>query len=58
MPELTLRETSAKTSARLEWTLVGLGILALLVAPFLVYPIFLMKMLCFALFACAFNLLL
>jgi branched-chain amino acid transport system permease protein len=27
------------------------------VAPFLVYPLFLMKALCFALFACAFNLL-
>jgi branched-chain amino acid transport system permease protein len=26
-------------------------------APFLVYPVFLMKVLCFALFACAFNLL-
>ncbi|WP_336057091.1 branched-chain amino acid ABC transporter permease [Nitratireductor sp. CH_MIT9313-5] len=31
---------------------------ALLVAPFLLYPIFLMKVLCFALFASAFNLLL
>ncbi|HTS81659.1 MAG TPA: branched-chain amino acid ABC transporter permease [Myxococcaceae bacterium] len=31
---------------------LGLG------APFFVYPVFLMKMLCFALFACAFNLLL
>ncbi|MCA8882862.1 MAG: branched-chain amino acid ABC transporter permease [Rhodobacteraceae bacterium] len=30
----------------------------LLVAPFLVYPVFLMKLLCFALFACAFNLIL
>ncbi len=29
----------------------------LVVAPFFVYPIFLMKALCFALFACAFNLL-
>jgi branched-chain amino acid transport system permease protein len=29
----------------------------LLVAPFFVYPLFLMKALCFALFACAFNLL-
>ncbi len=32
-------------------------ILAALVAPFLLYPVFLMKALCFALFACAFNLL-
>jgi branched-chain amino acid transport system permease protein len=38
---------------------VGLALLvALLVAPALVYPVFLMKVLCFALFACAFNLLL
>jgi branched-chain amino acid transport system permease protein len=29
-----------------------------LVAPFLLYPVFLMKVLCFVLFACAFNLLL
>lgn len=33
-------------------------ILLALVAPSLVYPVFLMKLLCFALFACAFNLLL
>jgi branched-chain amino acid transport system permease protein len=29
----------------------------LVVAPFVVYPVFLMKVMCFALFACAFNLL-
>jgi len=29
----------------------------LLVAPFFVYPVFMMKVMCFALFACAFNLL-
>lgn len=34
------------------------GLLLLLLAPFFFYPIFLMKLLCFALFACAFNLLL
>ena len=28
-----------------------------LAAPFVGYPVFLMKLLCFALFACAFNLL-
>ncbi|MDW6021710.1 branched-chain amino acid ABC transporter permease [Mesorhizobium sp. BAC0120] len=43
---------------RLQWLLLALAIAALLVAPAFVYPIFLMKMLCFALFACAFNLLL
>ncbi|HSG54241.1 MAG TPA: branched-chain amino acid ABC transporter permease [Paracoccaceae bacterium] len=34
------------------------GLLFLLAAPFLLYPIFVMKLLCFALFAAAFNLLL
>ncbi len=37
--------------------IIGLA-LVLIVAPFVVYPVFLMKILCFALFACAFNLLL
>jgi branched-chain amino acid transport system permease protein len=39
---------------------IGYGILlaALLAAPFVMYPVLLMKLLCFALFACAFNLLL
>ena len=38
---------------------IMLALLAIaLVAPFVVYPVFLMKLLCFALFACAFNLLL
>ncbi|HTZ02098.1 MAG TPA: branched-chain amino acid ABC transporter permease, partial [Xanthobacteraceae bacterium] len=35
----------------------ALMIAALIAAPFLLYPVFLMKALCFALFACAFNLL-
>ncbi len=37
---------------------IALLVAAALAAPFAVYPIFLMKALCFALFACAFNLLL
>jgi branched-chain amino acid transport system permease protein len=41
---------------RIQLLYIGLLLLAL-VAPFVVYPIFLMKCLCFALFACAFNLL-
>src|SRR5262244_2468651 len=32
-------------------------VLALVILPAFVYPVFLMKALCFALFACAFNLL-
>lgn len=35
----------------------AVALLALLGAPFVAYPVFLMKLLCFALFACAFNLL-
>jgi branched-chain amino acid transport system permease protein len=35
----------------------SLALIAALVAPFVLYPVFLMKVLCFALFACAFNLL-
>ena len=59
MAEATLQEARTRNGAgRLEQALIVLGILALVAAPFVVYPIFLMKMLCFALFACAFNLLL
>jgi branched-chain amino acid transport system permease protein len=35
----------------------GIALGVALVAPFVGYPVFLMKLLCFALFACAFNLL-
>jgi branched-chain amino acid transport system permease protein len=41
-------------SRKLGYTAVLLG---LLIAPFALYPVLLMKILCFALFACAFNLL-
>ncbi|WP_192257845.1 branched-chain amino acid ABC transporter permease [Mesorhizobium silamurunense] len=58
MSEATLYAERAAASVRLERGLVALGILGLVAAPFLIYPIFVMKMLCFALFACAFNLLL
>jgi branched-chain amino acid transport system permease protein len=47
---------NAKTTARTLWVLIFLFLLA---APVLgIYPIFAMKALCFAIFACAFNLLL
>ncbi|KAB2675946.1 MULTISPECIES: branched-chain amino acid ABC transporter permease [Brucella] len=42
----------------LSAVILVIAIIALAAAPFVVYPIFLMKMLCFALFASAFNLLL
>lgn len=35
----------------------GIALVLALAAPFVAYPVFLMKVLCFALFACAFNLL-
>lgn len=45
-------------SSRQTALLFGGLILVGLIAPFLVYPTLLMKLLCFALFACAFNLML
>src|SRR5690242_8231057 len=49
------RDSGLSARARLVLTVV---LLALAVAaPFVFYPVFLMKALCFALFACAFNLL-
>lgn len=41
----------------MNWKIWTALVLIGLAAPFVVYPIFLMKLLCFALFACAFNLL-
>jgi branched-chain amino acid transport system permease protein len=53
-----LRSMEARGHSLRHQQLVFVGMVAvLLVAPFLVYPVFLMKALCFALFACAFNLL-
>ena len=46
----------AKTNRPLIGAVIMLAVL--LIAPHLLYPVFLMKVLCFALFACAFNLLL
>jgi branched-chain amino acid transport system permease protein len=57
----TLRETMriAAVPATPRHQLVAFAVMVavLLVAPQFIYPIFLMKVLCFALFACAFNLL-
>ncbi|HYD30115.1 MAG TPA: branched-chain amino acid ABC transporter permease, partial [Azospirillaceae bacterium] len=51
------REPVRTASPSFRW-LGGVALLALAVlAPFQFYPVFLMKALCFALFACAFNLL-
>ncbi|WP_105428481.1 branched-chain amino acid ABC transporter permease [Neorhizobium sp. T6_25] len=63
MSEMT--QTAAKpriersaTASRTYTIFVIIGLAALILAPMFFYPIFLMKLLCFALFACAFNLLL
>jgi branched-chain amino acid transport system permease protein len=58
MAEITQNGARKGSRLQVEWILIALGIVGLLAAPFFVYPIFLMKMLCFALFAAAFNLLL
>ncbi len=50
-----LLQKAAKVNRVTYWVLLAL----VMVAPFLgLYPVFVMKLLCFALFACAFNLLL
>ncbi|MBM7044579.1 MULTISPECIES: branched-chain amino acid ABC transporter permease [Rhizobium] len=53
----TLRSGPQKKLSAQKLLLV-LGLVGLIWAPFFIYPIFVMKVLCFALFACAFNLLL
>ncbi|MBE0508355.1 MAG: branched-chain amino acid ABC transporter permease [Marinospirillum sp.] len=49
---------SKKAADRRKLMVYGVLLAIALVAPFVAYPVFLMKVLCFALFACAFNLLL
>jgi branched-chain amino acid transport system permease protein len=49
--------TTAAGPSRHQAVVFALMVGVLVVAPFVVYPVFLMKALCFALFACAFNLL-
>ncbi|MFP3544192.1 branched-chain amino acid ABC transporter permease [Rhizobium sp. SIMBA_035] len=54
----TIRTEKSRTALSVQAAFLVIGLLLLVVAPFFFYPIFLMKLLCFALFACAFNLLL
>jgi branched-chain amino acid transport system permease protein len=49
--------TGGAASGRETYVWIGVMAAALMVAPAVLYPVFLMKALCFALFACAFNLL-
>jgi branched-chain amino acid transport system permease protein len=50
--------TAARGMARYHLYIFSALLAFGLVAPFVLYPVFLMKVMCFALFACAFNLLL
>jgi len=54
----TIRTERSRAAVSVQAGFLLAGLLLLLLAPFFFYPIFLMKLLCFALFACAFNLLL
>jgi branched-chain amino acid transport system permease protein len=48
------KQTRTRAAQAVLWVLL---IASLLIAPALLYPVFVMQLLCFALFACAFNLL-
>jgi branched-chain amino acid transport system permease protein len=52
-----VRAPAERTGLRQDGLAMAVMLGLLLVAPFFFYPVFLMKALCFALFACAFNLL-
>ncbi|WP_274425690.1 branched-chain amino acid ABC transporter permease [Chelativorans sp. YIM 93263] len=58
MADLTISQGRTGQTTRFDLLLLGVALAGLLAAPFFFYPVFVMKMLCFALFACAFNLLL
>jgi branched-chain amino acid transport system permease protein len=56
----TVEQVSAKVAGERSWSepaAFAAMVLLLVILPAFVYPVFLMKALCFALFACAFNLL-
>ncbi|MDX1730554.1 MAG: branched-chain amino acid ABC transporter permease [Aurantimonas coralicida] len=52
------RKPGQRDLSTIGFVLAGIALIGLLVAPFYVYPVFIMSVLCFALFAIAFNLLL
>ncbi len=49
-------DASRPHAARGNMVWLASGVIILIAAPFLIYPVFLIKLLCMALFACAFNL--
>src|SRR3954465_239914 len=54
MPDSARTQTALIPIPTQVWTIALIALAV--VAPFLLYPVFLMKALCMALFACAFNL--
>jgi branched-chain amino acid transport system permease protein len=54
---MTTSVTSSSHAGRSLWVALAIMVAFFVIAPFAVYPVFLMKVMCFALFACAFNLL-
>ncbi|MFC4234288.1 branched-chain amino acid ABC transporter permease [Thalassospira xianhensis] len=58
MTEITMTPETRQSAHRIQLALLSVLIIGLVIAPFVLYPVFLMKVLCFALFASAFNLLL
>jgi len=55
---LDIEKPKEKNPVVAQTLFLGIGLTLLVLAPLFFYPVFLMKLLCFALFACAFNLLL
>ena len=53
----TITAPAAAATSRSEQIAFLVMVAALVIAPAFIYPMFLMQALCFALFACAFNLL-
>ncbi|CAN7166584.1 branched-chain amino acid ABC transporter permease [Rhizobium rhizogenes] len=58
MTDITSPKSSTRPVLTVQKLLLVAGLVVLIWVPFFIYPIFVMKVLCFALFACAFNLLL
>ena len=54
---MTITTRNFASAQRIQWLAFGAMITFFAVAPLFVYPVYLMKVMCFALFACAFNLL-
>src|SRR5262245_16183816 len=57
MQRVAEKSAPVRLHSRSEMIAFVLMAAVLVIAPFVAYPMFLMKALCFALFACAFNLL-